>query len=253
MIKFPLRLRSEVDDVSLADDIQLHRLDDSARRRLLGIGEMKFDELGKVVSFISYDDSFFGRFMGPSLDEFDELYSSNYVVSVPNPSRAKDVNFVLKLLGESCTSLFIGGTDVGSKHFLSAPCYAGETPLFIGADELDSARTFLALRAKATKDSKLALMIEMYLYAQSNAPRAESRFIELSVILEMLLLPTSSTELSYRFALRMAKLLHRTHREHAPKTFDAARIIYKTRSKLVHSGRDPNLAAVLPLASEATR
>jgi hypothetical protein len=109
-----------------------------------------------------------------------------------------------------------------------------------------------ALKRNA-KNPKLVLMVEMFLYALSVAPREESRFVELSIILEMLLLPTSSSELSYRFSLRMAKFLEKHWLADPIESFKTGQQIYKTRSRLVHTGRDQGLPEVAPKIEESVR
>jgi hypothetical protein len=102
-------------------------------------------------------------------------------------------------------------------------------------------------------DKKFALMSDIFLYAMSDAPRKESRCIELSVILEMLLLPKASTELSYRFALRLAKLATKYLGESGADWFKRGKTIYETRSRLVHSGSYEKLSVVADDIHETAR
>ncbi len=210
------------------------------------------DENGRLKSCVSSSPDPFGTLVGPDLDLYDQLYSSNYLAVLSAPGDASHLNFALKLLGPSCSSLFIGHEQPGSKHFLSPPCYYGDTPLAIGEAEAKALSRLLALKRTA-KDPKLELMAEMFLYALSVAPRKESRFVELSIILEMLLLPTSSTELSYRFALRMAKFLAKHWATDPTESFNIGKQIYRTRSRLVHTGRDDNLSHIGPKIEESVR
>lgn len=253
LIEFPLRLISDLDEVCLAEDIYIRRIDDASRSRILGIEKVVLDENGRLKSYVARTQvDPLGALMGPDLDLYAELYSSNYVAALPVHEDAFHLNFALKLLGPSCSSLFIGCGQPGTKHFLSPPCYYGHSPLVIGASEAKTLSRLLALKRKS-KDPKLELMAEMFLYAFSVAPRKESRFVELSIILEMLLLPTSSTELSYRFALRMAKFLAKHWAADPIESFKVAQEIYKTRSRLVHSGGDKSLPQIVPQIEEAVR
>jgi hypothetical protein len=253
LIEFPLRLVSDLDEVCLAEDVCIRRIDDASRTRILGISKVVLDENGRLKSYVSRSlvDPL-GALMGPDLDLYDQLFSSNYVATLPTHEDASHLNFALKLLGPSCSSLFIGCEQPGTKHFLSPPCYYGDTPLAIGASEAKALSRLLALK-RNSKDPKLELMAEMFLYAFSVAPRKASRFVELSIVLEMLLLPTSSTELSYRFALRMAKFLAKHWAADPIESFNIAQQIYKTRSRLVHSGRDESLPEIVPKIEEAVR
>jgi hypothetical protein len=250
-IEFPLRLIAELPDLRLADDIWIRPIDAAARERILGIKDVVLDENGRLKSFVSMSLNP-SAIVGPELDHYDQLYSSNYVASVPTHEDAVHLNFALKLLAPSCSALFIGHEETGTKHFLSPPCYYGDSPLTIGEPAIKALSHLLTLRRRS-KNPKLALMAEMFLYAMSTAPRKESRFVELSIILEMLLLPISSTELSYRFALRMAKFLARHWAADPAESFKVAQQIYKTRSRLVHTGRDDALEGIGPKIEEMVR
>lgn len=250
-IEFPLRLIAEVPELRLADDIHIRPIDAASRARILGIEDVVLDENGRLKSYVSMGPDPFAL-VGPELDQYDHLYSSNYVASVPTHEDAVHLNFALKLLAPSCSSLFIGHEEPGTKHFLSPPCYYGDTPLAIGEPAVTTLSHLLTFKRRS-KNPKLELMAEMFLYAMSIAPRKESRFVELSIILEMLLLPMSSTELSYRFALRMAKFLAKHQAADPTESFKVGQQIYRTRSRLVHTGRDDALDGIGPKIEETVR
>ena len=87
----------------------------------------------------------------------------------------------------------------------------------------------------------------------SDEPRPATRFVEVSTLLEMLLLPKQSTELGFRFALRLAKLGGRLGYIDPVETFQKAKTLYAIRSKLVHSGSDDRLVQYQELAYEYAR
>lgn len=250
-IEFPLRLNSELEEVTIADNIHIRRLDNETRSKILGIQEAKFDENGRIKSYVHGLFDPFGKF-GTALDQFDTLYSSNYVVTLETYKQAVDFNFALKLLGSSCSALFIGHAPPKTTYFISPPCYYGVEPLAFGISEVQKMTTLLKHKCGST-NPKLSLLAEMYVYAMSVAPRKESRFVELSVILEMLLLPTSSSELSYRFSLRMAKFFQKEWSTDPIETYKLGQSIYKARSRLVHSGQCSELMEVGPKIEECVR
>ena len=254
IIEFPIRLISELAKIEVADDVLIRRIDDATRRRALGIYDVVLDDKGRLKQYGGqFEPGSIGSMLGPELDLYDQLYSSNYVVVFDHAKELpRHFNFALKIIGPSCSSLFVGHENPNTKHFISPPCYYGDEPLIIDATQARNLSELLALKRNAV-DPKLDLMAEMFLYAMSVAPREESRFVELSVILEMLLLPTSSAELSYRFALRMSKLLHKCRGVDSLETFASAQRIYRMRSRLVHSGRSAELSKVGPIAEEAVR
>jgi hypothetical protein len=225
--------------------------------QLLGVKSVVLDEEGRLKSIVFSQEAPIA-FVGPDLDQYDQFYSSNYVATVPSQEEAKILNLALKLQGRSCTSLWIGtsghtNAKGHSRHFLGPPCYFGSAPLTLtldGARELDAIAT--ACR-RLGGDKKFAIMADIFLYAMSVAPRNESRCIELSVVLEMLLLPKASAELSYRFALRLAKLASAKLGEQSQDWFSRGQQMYKSRSRLVHSGQDENLSETAPLIEETAR
>ena len=250
-IEFPLRLVAEAQEVRLAEGIHIRPIDAATRARVLAIKDVVLDENGRLKSYVPMGLDWFGL-VGPELDQYDQLYSSNFVASVPTLEAAVHLNFSLKLLGPSCSSLYIGHEEPQTKHFLSPPCYYGDSPLTIQESTVTTLSNLLTLR-RSSKSRKLDLMAEMFLYAMSIAPRKESRFVELSIILEMLLLPMSSAELSYRFALRMARFMARHCGAEPSESFKLGQQIYKTRSRLVHTGRDDALTEIGPKIEETVR
>ena len=48
-IEFPLRLASDFEEVRLAEDVGIHRIDDASRARILGIERVVLDENGSAV------------------------------------------------------------------------------------------------------------------------------------------------------------------------------------------------------------
>ena len=76
--------------------------------------------------------------------------------------------------------------------------------------------------------------------------RPASQFIELSIILEMLLLPHKTTELSYRFSLRLAKFMGNHFGYSVDDEFKKGHQLYKTRSNIEEA-----VAVDYPVVAEA--
>jgi hypothetical protein len=53
MIEFPIRLISDLDDINLAEDVSLRRIDDHSRLDLLGIESVELDENGRLKSCVT--------------------------------------------------------------------------------------------------------------------------------------------------------------------------------------------------------
>lgn len=254
LIEFPFRLRSELPSFSVATDLIVSRMDDGTKTRLLKIEKAHYNDEGKLTGFTSLSGCLFSVEIGPDIDEIDEFCSSNYVLVAPSLERAKEFNFALKLAGNSSSALYIGfKTTTPAKCFLTPPCFFGKSALIVKDEDVKSLAALVGQIECARGDKKLQTMREIYVHALANQRRKESRFIEIAIILEMLLLPSSSAELSYRFSLRLAKLLNKLTGEPTNDAFKLARRIYTTRSHLVHAGSDRDLEEIGPVAYNYVR
>lgn len=254
LIEFPFRLQSAFDEFSVAEDIHVHRMDDGAKDRLLRIRDAEYTEDGGLTKFTSLPGCLLSGEIGPDLDEIIEFCSSNYMLIAPSPERAREFNFALKLAGNSASALYIGfKTTTPAKYFLGTPCYFGPSALAVEERDVAQLVELVKLIEGARADRKLQTMCEIYMHALTRERRKESRFIELAIILEMLLLPTSSAELSYRFSLRLAKFMGKYDGQPTSDVFQLARRIYKTRSRLVHEGADSDIDDIAPTAFNYVR
>lgn len=254
LIEFPFRLNSVLPKFEVAEDLHVCQMSAEAKRRLLRIEDPHYTAEGKLTEFISLPGCLLSGEIGPDIDEVDEFCSSNYMLVAPSPERAKEFNFALKLVGASASSLHIGfKTTTPARYFLGTPCYFGRLALPVGEREVTELVTLVRLIEHARTDKKFQTMCEVYMHALTRDRRKESRFIELAIILEMLLLPSSSAELSYRFSLRLAKFMGKLSREPISNVFKFARRIYTTRSRLVHAGTDNDLDDIAPVAYDYVR
>lgn len=254
LIEFPFRLRSELPGFPVATDLIVSRMDDGTKTRLLKIEKAQYNDEGKLTGFTSLPGCLFLDEIGPDIDEIDEFCSSNYVLVAPSLERAKEFNFALKLAGNSSSALYIGfKTTTPAQYFLTPPCFFGKSALIVKDEDVKSLATLVGQIECARGDKKLQTMREIYVHALAKQRRKESRFIEIAIILEMLLLPSSSAELSYRFSLRLAKLLNKLTGEPINDAFKFARRIYTTRSHLVHAGSDKDLEEIGPVAYNYVR
>lgn len=250
-IEFPFRLQSSLTEIAIADDMLVRQMDDKTKARLLHIENVQYNENGKLSQFTSLPGCIFS--ISASIDIDEEFCSSNYVLVAPSSERAREFNFALKLAGNSCSSLYIGYDPNGITHFLHPPCYFGQSALIVTQDEAPCLAKLVEQIAQARGDKRLKMMQDIYMHALTLGPRNESRFLEIAIILEMLLLPSSSQELSYRFGLRLAKVMDKLFSSSLTVVFERGRSIYGTRSRLVHSGNDNRLDAIAPIAYDYAR
>jgi Apea-like HEPN len=257
-IRFPIRLLSELREINLGSDVTIRAITEDDRPQLLGIKSATFDENGRLKTWVVDTADPLSNFVGPDIGNYDQLCSSNYVATLPSRQEAKNLNLAFKLFAHSCTALWIGTSGDTNRaghprHFLGPPCYFGSLPLKLDSEGTGALGTLLSACRNLEGDMKFSVMADIFLYAMSVAPRNESRCIELAIVLEMLLLPKASSELSYRFALRLAKLASTQFGESSQEWFAKGKQIYKTRSSLVHSGQDNTLEQSAFLIEETTR
>jgi hypothetical protein len=250
--EYPIALDCEMERVSVMGDLVLQRMDEETRQRLLKISNVQLNEEGRLKSFTQVNNV--DLFMSPDVNRNAAFLSSNFVLIASNTAIANDFNFALKLLCRSWSALFIGyAQSTGSLAFCSPPCYFGKERVRLDETTVPVVQKLLKDIAARRDDEKLSLMREIWMYAMSDAPRNTSRFIEVSTLLEMLLLPKQSTELGFRFALRLAKLGTRLGYEDPAATFAEAKTLYAIRSKLVHAGKDERITTHAELAYEYAR
>ena len=246
--EYPLRLSGFVRSFMVAKDMAVVRMDEESRERLLKIRDIKFDDNGLLIGFTPLPGCVFG---GTHTSDFNENFtfiSSNYILLAPDPTRAQDFNLCLKLLQDSASAIHIGYKLDGTTAITTIPSYFGKRASRIDIQEISKIRKLIPIIERKRVEPKVALMTQIFLYALSTRLRDESRFLELSVILEMLLLPKQEAELAYRFSLRMAKLSNTLFSEDTRVALQAARRIYNTRSKIVHTGSSKELDEALPQA-----
>lgn len=253
MIEFPFRLNSNIDEIDLTEDVCVVRMDDEAKARLLQIENAKYDENGRLISFKQLTGCLFPKNIASSATILSEFCSSNYVLRTTSTEKASEFNLALKLFDNSCSSLYIGFTSNGSMHFQTPPCYFGQSALVVTQKNYTDLAKIMREAAAGRADEKLQTMVDIYTHAMSLGLRKESRFVEIAVVMEMLLLPSHSAELAYRFSLRLAKIMGKLLRQPPADGFEHGKSIYKTRSHLVHNGKDKKLEVIAPIAYNYAR
>ncbi len=185
------------------------------------------------------------------INETLHLLASNHVLITPDHHAANDFQLALKLVDVSNSSLSVGVKGNTAAYVRRG--FYGRKPLD-SLPELGSALVHLVNCIRKQKSGTgFNVKCDFFHGMYDRALRQETRFIELSILLETLLLPNVTTELSYRFALRLANVLARKLAFDISKTYKLGKTIYSTRSRLVHSGHDRHLASILPEAMNIAR
>ncbi len=243
MHQYPFHLECNLPEFSVADDLQVKAINPELREELFGISEFKRTNTG--WEFIGgLKDTPNAGFLIPFM-LFEPL--SNYILLTPDMERANDFNLALKLLGDSSTSLFTGyRISAPGRNYLSLCSYDTKLPpLKITEQEVSALKILVSqIYDHRIDDEKFPILSDTYRHAMFHGIRPASRFIEFSIILEMLLLPKQSTELSYRFRLRLAKFMNKYFEYSVREVFEHGKKIYETRSNIVHSGKEKSPEAL---------
>ena len=254
-IVYPLRLRSDFNTFKLNNNLRVRRMSLADKERFLKIKNPIYDADENLKSWQPLEGCLIdikllsGEYFGVSM----EFCSSNYMLIAANADIARAFNFAIKIISDSKSGIYMGFRN-GDRFFFYPPTYYGsEGPLRVEKTTTTKVKKLINQIESAHKDNTLLTIIDMFHLATSPSLRDESRFIELTIILEMLLLPSQSQELRYRFSLRMAKLLNKLYKGPLEATYEKAQDIYDIRSRLVHSGKHRKCKAMLPIAFEYTR
>lgn len=250
---FPFQMFSNLGEFQVAPELVVRPFDVELREELLGIKSVEVDDLGWLTRWVTVRPGFGQRPFGPEQDLYYQLFASNYVLVATDHDAALDFNFALKLVALSRSALYIGFKSRHDIVFILPPSYFGESPLTAGEREVENLRELTEAIRQRRDDEKLSIMRDMYRYAMSRGGRAETQYIQVAIILEMILLPKSSTELAYRFALRLANVLAAVCEWNRDKAFELGKRIYSVRSKLAHSGHDKRLKQVQTATLDAAR
>ena len=236
MIIFPFRLASEIQSIDFAEDLRVERMSDDIRTKLFGIKECKHDEHGNLLS-ITYNSPRTSTHIIDFLDELENTHfqASNYILISSSRERAAIFNLALKLAGDS-NSFISKGFSKNSAHFINPECNLGKKPLKLNASLIKLIKDDLNVIPDMATDSRFAVMSEIFLNSLSDKIRRSTRLLELAIVLEMLLLPKQTTELSYRFSLRFAIIVNKFFSNNRDESFAIAKRIYKMRSQIAHQG-----------------
>lgn len=242
MRQYPFHLECDLLEFSVAENLQIKKISPELREKLFGISELKKTKTG--WEFIGFRDTPDAGFLTPFL-----LHEplSNYILLTPDRERANDFNLAIKLLGNSSSSLFTGyGVSTPGKNYLPLCSYDTKlSPLKISEQEVSTLKKLVSqIYEHRISDEKFTILSDTYRHAMFHGIRPASRFIEFSIILEMLLLPQQNTELKYRFSLRLAKFMSKYFECSINEVFEHGKKIYDTRSNIVHSGKEKSPGAL---------
>lgn len=238
MHRYPFHLECDLSEFSVASDLKIKKIDPELREKLFGIRDLKKTEKGYSYTSHGLSDVPDAGFLTTIL--LNEKIS-NYVLLTADSSRANEFNFALKLIGNSSTSLFTGfGTLSPSRSYVSLCSYdLALPPLTVTEQEVFSLEKLISqIHNSCREDKKFQVLMDTYLHAMFHGIRSASRFIEFSIILEMLLLPKKGHNLKHRFSLRLAKFMDKYFECPENDVLEHGKQIYDTRSSIVHSGED---------------
>lgn len=251
MIYYPILFeKCSVRKFTFSDNVSIQKMTMAKRIDLMGIKKVERDSKNGGIKQITYpkkkkkcamsvDHFFEGSFLG---GYSTDLLASNYLIIFDNESHedflAINVAFKLWTLTSSGISYSIM-PDKNSFGF-SPPSHFGGIFDYanINLKDLKQVKNIFEKYKKLKDDEHLKLMIENFFYALSGEKKInyKIRFMQLTTILEMLYVPNGQQELSFRLAIRAAKIIGKNKSYDAIDSFKELKKIYEIRSKIVHQG-----------------
>ncbi|MFA4919474.1 MAG: hypothetical protein WC581_09500 [Thermodesulfovibrionales bacterium] len=249
-IYFPISLQSALKEAQINEHIFIKRIDDEDCQYVLGIKnvQFEFDNNGCMTKTSYYPDHemwfklFMPDFHDPNLRNLMRL---NFVLIADSREDAIAFQQALKLLNhEIFTGVNLGfsrKSDGHTKYYIHPKLYSGRIHFKLTDTSLERLRHLIQAITNLRQDDKLSIILGKYLYAlSSDGLSTAHRFLDLAIIMEMLLLPKSTQELSYKFRLRFANLFKKAATIYSNNDihdlYSIGKTIYTTRSKIVHNG-----------------
>lgn len=236
MIEFPIRIDEESLPINIGATISLTKIQDDDRERLFGI--KIYEKIGTIASFVKI------RHTDLMLNKIDEikLFGANFLLKTATIEEATDLIFAFKLLSNNNVAIKIGFEDDFAKYHINNPTSFGQKLLFIDKIVEKSIGNLTENIAAQKINAKIALIKEVYLFSFTENIRAATRFLEVAILIEMILIPEKGADVSLRFCLRFTKILNGYDNKSAEELFNISKKIYSTRSDLAHSGTSKSLA-----------
>lgn len=250
---------SPIDSFDLADNIRIRRIEQSEREEFFGLKEVNFSfsnvKLPGYIGFeklvsserkgrANYEDIFKrGIFDGSS-----DILATNYILEMDLKDSPdfliNDVDLAFKIFKPCSTGLCLNFREKETDVSFSGLSVGPFLPYIGIGDKKDLLKIKYIYQKilENKKDSKFQIISELYRDALSGIPvDLKLRFILLVVLLESLCLSGSKSESTFKFSLRLSKLLSKYYELEIEKQFKFAEEIYDIRSKIVHSGKNDGL------------
>ena len=237
---FPIHFKSDITEDILIDEnrLKLRRITDEEIFEFFEIRVIERTEDGLIKEMSGGDFNILTDPLSAILiDHKAFLMSSQFILEAKEIKCVNWFQQALKLYKSGKTGVFYGiNSKTRNIHFLHPIPFYGKKVYSLEQGDLPKIKA-LYETIKKTKSKRYDLIMEKFLFALSGLSiRSHHRFLELATILEMLYVPRSGTELSFRFSLRACKALSKYLSMDEEETYNDMRDIYKIRSGISHSG-----------------
>jgi hypothetical protein len=253
---FPIQVKSASKEVQITDEVCFKEITVAEKEHYFNIKHIETNENG-LISDIRYKNPYVFHCLydhALSLDNRDlndYLLLSNYFLIVPDKEVAINVMFAINLLEHTKTGITIGHSSEGKFYSLNILLKNNSTK----SEIFDLDKNLILLQRLMTDISEMSgkhlkrmiLFREKFLSSLGND--LQNRFLELSVILEMLLVGKSFSEIGYKFRIRFANLVSKKIGDkefNSNELLSIGKKIYETRSKIVHDGHSDMTPIHLP-------
>ena len=244
---YPLKLKTNLNQITISDNVTIRKITNKELERFFGMQNRKLNKQGHIVKTNSLKSGIFpyGDVMYHIISNLHSLFSSNYVLeTLDNKKIPEYINLLVKLLFPGSSGICVGFNDeTPSIYFYQNPYWkSGQIANIKSVDIGVMTKQFEKL-SEVENDKKMKLVFEYYLNALSGEKIPdEIRFLNLMTILEILYLEDGKQgELSYRLALRIAKMFELQYSENPSEIYNDFKNntcgLYKIRSDIIHSGQ----------------
>lgn len=241
---YPMILSSKRRRVQFSESVKLLRIDSPFIRNALGIEDVSVEQKTGFVTHISMgnEEAAHRLMLVHSRLGFDpaRIGTENYYLCVDDQHDARRYKQAVLMHFRTLSVPTHAFTDLSSKgpwmQTYNDLKIRWKKRLILDEKAIRKLKnSFANLQSMGAKREQLIL---------NKFTAAESKFIsgipmnifEHVSLQELILLPESNTELSFRYSLRMAKILEKYYSEDPLESFDMAKEFYKARSKVAHSG-----------------
>jgi len=253
-IIYPISIDSNYKEIKIAHNLLIRKITDEEVAFLFNMKNREFTKEGRLEknSMAGVIPLFDFSLTQSVMTNTTRIFDSTYILITEDSADVPTFfNRAIKLYSPGRTGVLFGFVSTEKEkamYYLHPNPYyrnGGVAILKTKSQINELIKIYEKVREKKSDDF-FTLMMELYLNAISGEKfRNETRFLDLMTILEMLYLPKGNSELQFRLALRIAKMMKKCYGDNLKKVFESINDnktgLYAIRSKIIHDGKSAKL------------